>query len=248
MLMRIVMSALLAGALAGTLVFAGHMWKTTPLILQAEVYENGPAEGAGGHAHSHAQDQAQKQDQGAAAGHSHGAAAGDDEGWSPGDGLERHAFTLLLDVITAVGFAFILIGAMAISGEGVGWRRGIVWGLCGYAAFYVAPAMGLAPELPGMAYVDVVARQTWWACAAAATAAALALMFFASGTLWKIAAVILLVLPHMFGVPHPDFEAGDVPAELAAQFAVATLVVTGLFWMALGSLSGYFYDRFGDTA
>jgi predicted cobalt transporter CbtA len=31
---------------------------------------------------------------------------------------------------------------------------------------------------------------------------------------------------------------------LAAQFAATTLVVTGLFWMVLGGLTGYFYNRF----
>jgi len=38
---RIVMTALLAGALAGIAVFALHMWQTTPMILEAEVFENG---------------------------------------------------------------------------------------------------------------------------------------------------------------------------------------------------------------
>ncbi len=37
---------------------------------------------------------------------------------------------------------------------------------------------------------------------------------------------------------------GNVPAEMAAEFAVATLVVTGLFWVFLGGLTGYFYNRF----
>ena len=36
----------------------------------------------------------------------------------------------------------------------------------------------------------------------------------------------------------------DVPATLAAQFAVATLVVTALFWALLGGLTGYFQQRF----
>ena len=40
---RIVMAALLAGALAGFVAFALHMWQTTPLILHAEIYESGEA-------------------------------------------------------------------------------------------------------------------------------------------------------------------------------------------------------------
>jgi len=242
MLMRIVMAALIAGALAGTLVFAGHMWKTTPLILHAEVFENQ----GGAHTHGHEDPAAANK---AAAAHDHGSHDhGGDGAFSPEDGFERNAFTLLSDIITAIGFAFILIGTMALSGRHVGWRSGMIWGLCGYAAFYLAPAVGLAPELPGMAAADLVSRQTWWLGTATATATALGLMFFAPGHLWKVAAVILLALPHIVGAPHPTGAHGSVPPELAAQFAVATLAITGLFWMALGSLGGYFFDRFGDTA
>ena len=241
MLIRIVMSALLAGALAGMLVFAGHMWKTTPLIVHAEVYEtneggghsHGPAEATKDHSHGE---------------HAHGDNAAVAEEWAPDGSFQRNAFTLLSDVITAIGFAFVLIGAMVLSGRETGWRRGIVWGLCGYAAFYVAPAFGLSPELPGMAAAELTARQTWWLGTAAATAVALAVIFFVDGALWKVVAAGLILVPHVIGAPHPPIEPGAVPAELAAQFAVATLVVTGLFWIALGGFSGYFLDRFEETA
>ncbi len=238
MLIRIVMSALLTGALAGVLVFAGHMWKTTPLILHAENYENsGPAgSAASGSAHAHG-DQAAK-----------GGAHADDAGWAPADGLQRTAFTLLSDVITAIGFAFVLIGAMVLSGREPGWRRGMVWGLCGYAAFFLSPAFGLAPELPGMAAAELGARQTWWIGTATATAVALAVLFFVDGAVWKIAATGLLLAPHLIGAPHLPAQPGSVPAELAAQFAVATLVVTGVFWLALGAFSGYFLQRFENPA
>lgn len=222
------MSALLAGALAGVLVFAGHMWKTTPLIIHAENFEVAAVAPDQGESHVHSRD--------------HGG------GWAPDGDYERHAFTLLSDVITAIGFAFALIGAMVLSGRRVGWRRGMIWGLCGYAAFYLAPAFGLSPELPGMAAAELTARQAWWLATAAASAVALALLFFADAPLWKVAAALLLLVPHVIGAPHPPIEAGGVPAELAAQFAVATLVVTGLFWLALGGLSGYFLDRFENAA
>jgi predicted cobalt transporter CbtA len=88
---RIVMTALLAGALAGIAVFALHMWQTTPMILEAEVFENGTP--APAHAHG----------TGEAAGHAHAAAA-DDDAW-PAPGLERNAYSLLADVVTAIGGA-----------------------------------------------------------------------------------------------------------------------------------------------
>ncbi len=239
---RIVMAALLAGALGGLAVFVLHMWQTTPLILHAEVYEAGqPAP-----AHSHGNQGAQGSQ---AEGHSHAApAAGAGHGEAGPETVlgnpSRHALTLMADVVTAMGFAFLLVGAMALSGREIGWRGGIIWGLCGYAAFYMAPALGAAPELPGMVAAELGARQTWWLSTAAAATVALGLIFFAPGALWKAVAALLLVAPHAIGAPHPVMEPGNVPAELAAQFAVASLVVTGLFWMVLGGLGGYFYRRF----
>jgi len=231
---RIVMAALLAGALAGCAAFILQMWQTTPLILHAEVFETGAAPAAG---HSHGEGQTQ------AHSHDHGAQAADD-----GGDLGRHGLSLLADVVTAIGFGFLLIGAMALSGRETGWRGGIIWGLCGYAAFYMAPAFGMAPELPGMVAAELGERQTWWLSTAAATVVALALIFFVEGTLWKAVAALLLVVPHAIGAPHQVMEPGNVPAELAAQFAVASLVVTGLFWMVLGGLGGYFYHRFQPAA
>jgi cobalt transporter subunit CbtA len=232
---RIVMAALLAGALAGLAAFALHLWQTTPLILHAEVYEGGSAPAAAGHSHAPAPSapaaQAQK--------------AGPEK---ITDDLGRHVLTLLADVVIAVGFGFLLVGAMALSGRGADWRRGIVWGLCGYAAFYVAPSLGLAPELPGMVAAELGARQAWWLGTAAAAVVALGLIFLTQGALWKVLAALLLVAPQAIGAPHPVMEAGNVPAELAAQFATASLVVTGLFWMVLGGLGGYFYQRLAPNA
>lgn len=239
---RIVMAALLAGALSGIAAFALHIWQTTPLILHAEVYEAGqPAPAAGqSHGHSH----------GAAQPHSNAApaVAANAGPQKISDDPARHALTLGADLVAAIGFAFLLVGAMALSGRAVDWQRGIVWGLCGYAAFYVAPSLGLAPELPGMVAAELAARQTWWLATAVSAIVVLGLIFFAPGALWKAVAALLLVAPQAFGAPHPVMEAGNVPAELAAQFATASLVVTGLFWMVLGGLGGYFYQRFAPTA
>ena len=235
------MSALLAGSLAGVLVFVGHTWKVTPLIANAEVYE---AVKPKSHSHTHASSDkpgvvaSERQRE-----HSH------NEGneWGPADGFERNAFTLLSDVITAIGFAFLLGGVMVLSGRELGWKRGMVWGLCGYAALYLAPAFGLSPELPGMAAAELTARQAWWLSTAVLTASGLAGLFFLSRLIWKVLAVALLVAPHLVGAPHPPVNPGTLPAELAAQFAVVTLVITAIFWLSLGALSGYFLDRFKET-
>jgi cobalt transporter subunit CbtA len=235
---RIVQTALLAGLLAGLFAWGAHMAKTTPLILAAEVYENAPAQGGAGHSP-------------AAAGHAHGPATPataeaktEATAWEPEDGLERNLYTLLADVIAGIGFAFMLTGAIALSGREVDTFKGAVWGLAGFAAVYVAPSFGLAPELPGMQAADLTARQAWWLLAAAGTAAGLGLAVFAATRPIKAAGGLLILLPHLIGAPKHPLEPGRVPAELAAEFAVATLVVTGLFWLVLGGLTGYLYRRF----
>ncbi len=223
MLVRIVLTALLAGAIAGAFAFGAHSLKTTPLIIAAEVYETG-------------------------AGHDHGSGAEatpEQAQESMGADAERLAYNLLADLLMAVGFAFLLTGAIALSGREVDWRRGLIWGLCGFAAFHVAPGLGLAPELPGMQAADLADRQLWWLGTAALTASGLALIFFAESAVPKAVGIALLFVPHLIGAPHVMLEKSDVPAELAAEFAIASLVISGLFWLVLGGLTGLFYERFG---
>lgn len=248
MIARMVRTAVLAGAVAGLFAWGLQMTKTVPLILKAEVFEEMADKAAAEKAkaapvakeaatHSHAPGTT-------AHSHSH---AHSDGAWEPANGFERNAYTLLFSVLAGVGFAFVLTGGMMLAGRPIGWKAGMVWGLSGFAAFYLAPAFGLAPELPGSAAAPLEMRQMWWIATAAATAAGLGLIFFAKGVAWKAVAAALIVLPHIIGAPHHTPEAGLVPTALAAEFAVASLVTVGLFWLALGGLVGYFHER-GQTA
>src|ERR1044072_7286687 len=156
--------ALLAGIGAGVVNWGVHMFGTTPLILDAEVYENAggaeePAPAADATAHTHEAGTAE---------HEH-----DAEAWEPADGWERNLFTLGADVVTGVGFAFLLTAAIVFFGKGADWRRGLLWGLAGFACFTLAPALGLPPELPGTKAAVLNARQIWWIGTAVATAAGL---------------------------------------------------------------------------
>jgi cobalt transporter subunit CbtA len=223
------LTALVAGTLASVFVFAAHMVKTTPLILHAEVYENA----APSDAHETT----------AAAGET----ASEPEEWGPEDGFERNAYTLLADLLTSIGFAFVLVGAIALSGRDVDWRRGMIWELCGFAAFYVSPSLGLAPELPGMQTADLQDRQIWWIATVLATTGGLAMLFFAERRAVKLAGIALIVIPHSIGAPVHEIHPGGFPAELASQFAVATLVVSDLFWLLLGGLTGHFFRRFENV-
>lgn len=235
---QIIKTALTAGALASVFLFAAHMVKTSPLIVHAEVYE-----GAGP---SHAPETATP------AGHAHEAAApaegakAEAEEWGPADGFERSFYTFLADLLTSCGFAFLLVAAIAMSGRNVDWRSGMVWGLCGFAAFFAAPSLGLAPELPGMQAADLHARQIWWVSTVVLTAGGLALLFLSKKGLYMAIGALLILTPHLIGAPAHQVQPGALPAELAAEFVAATMVISGLFWLLLGGLSGHFYGRYAS--
>ena len=229
MVKRVVLTALAAGAIAGLFMWAVQAAKVVPLILHAELYEQ---RGEADHGAVHSPE--------AAVPHNH-----EGDAWEPADGLERQAFTLLADLIVGMGFAFMLVGAIALRGEEITWRQGVAWGLAGFAAFYAGPSLGLPPELPGMVAADLPGRQIWWIGTAAATAGGLALAVFGRRVLPVAAGAALILLPHLIGAPGHASESGPLPAALAAEFAVASLVTVQLFWIVLGGLSGYFYDRFG---
>lgn len=228
---RILLTAVVAGLLSGFFLWGAHMVKTTPLIVAAEVYENAPE--GGGHTHASEAEAAKP--------HDHPAPA------APAFDFERSGLTLLADLITATGFALLLTAAISVKGAPVDWQKGVLWGFAGYTAFFLAPSLGLPPELPGMMAADLGARQTWWFSTVAATAAGLGLAAFSPASWGKALGLVLIVLPHVIGAPAHVTGESNVPAELAAQFAITTAVVSGLFWIVLGGLTGYFYNRFDNA-
>jgi cobalt transporter subunit CbtA len=144
-------------------------------------------------------------------------------------------------VVVGTGFGLVLVAAFALRGEAPGLRRGAVWGLLGFVAFALSPALGLPPELPGSAAAELSTRQLWWLGAVAVTAAGLWLLAFGGRRAWL--GLLLLPLPHLIGAPRPDGHGGMVPAELAAQFVAASLVTSAIFWAVLGSAAGWLAAR-----
>lgn len=214
----LVCAALCAGLIAGIVAAAAHQIATVPLILKAETYEHAGAPGA----------------------HDHGPA-----GWEPENGIERTLFTLAADLLTAIGFALLLAAGFALHGGGIGWREGLFWGLAGFVVFALAPGLGLPPEIPGTAAAPLAARQLWWLATTLATGAGLALLAFTRSAPYAAAAVLLIVLPHLYGAPQPAVPAADAaPAALAHRFIVAATVASLVFWTTLGAATGYFYHRF----
>lgn len=218
---RVLFAAILAGILAGIVVSGIHFAKVVPLILAAETYE-------GGAPHSHDADTP-------AHAHAH----------EPAGGLERNLLTFVANLITGMGFALVLAAAILVSGRAVSARSGAVWGAAGFFVVSLAPAFGHPPELPGMPAADLYARQIWWAATVAATAAGGWLIVFNRVTALKAAGIVLIVLPHLVGAPHLDDHASDVPAGLASAFAAASLGAAAVFWLVLGTATGWLLGRDG---
>lgn len=257
MLRRILLTAVAAGLIAGVLVTAIQSVTTTPLILQAEQYEAG---GPGGHDHS-ALDApgpaaplaalaasllppARAHTPAAVGSHAEDGHATPGSAWAPADGLERAAATLSANLLLGVGFALLIVAGFVLHGRPVTTVSGVLWGAAGFAVVTLAPGLGLPPELPGSMAADLQARQLWWLTAAVAAAVGLGLLVFTRAWATKALGVVVAALPHLLGAPHPEAYGGLVPAELAGQFAAASIAVSALFWALLGWLSATFYRRF----
>ncbi|TMJ35099.1 MAG: cobalt transporter, partial [Alphaproteobacteria bacterium] len=175
-------------------------------------------------------------------------AAPEEGAWAPADGAERTFYTFIASIVAAAGFAAVLAGISIVSGIRITPRNGLLWGIAGFLAVHLAPAASLPPELPGMPAGDLLARQAWWVGTIVATGLAIWL-FTQRNEMWaKVAAVILVALPHIIGAPMPPTHESGVPAVLSAQFAANTLAVAALMWLAIGGFLGFAMDRFVKEA
>ena len=142
LLRRVVLSALLVGALAGLLLSAIQFWQVIPIIHGAERFESTQTPQVTEPAREATQAYAQ-------AGHVHPAGE-----WKPAGGAERIGYTVLANVLTGVGFALVVLAAMVAllkrkPAAKIDWRYGLLWGAAGYVIFFLAPGLGLPPEIPG---------------------------------------------------------------------------------------------------
>lgn len=236
MITRMLTSALIAGFAAGLLAALLHFAFIQNLILLGEGYESGalvhfaaaaPGDGtAAGHDHATGP--------GTGPAHSH---AGGAAGEAAPPALLRNGLTVLFTALTYSAFGLLLVAGFGLAGHfghPVAARDGVLWGLAGFAALQLAPAMGLAPELPGSLGADLQARQLWYLATEAATAAGLGLLFFGRGLAPMLAAVALIGAPHLIGAPQPGGFSGVAPPELAAEFSARVLGVGLIAWAVLG--------------
>lgn len=230
---RIFFAAVLAGLAAGIAMSAVQQWRVAPLILAAEAYESVAADAAVSAGHTH---------DAATPAHSH---ALDEDAWSPQDGPERILYTVLADVLAAIGFAMLLAAVSVLANLEITARNGVIWGLGGFLALQLAPAFGLAPELPGMPAGDLVARQTWWIATALATGAGILAIAKLRNWIGIAIAAALIIAPHIVGAPQLAGEhASAVPAHLATAFAANSLFAGAVFWLIAGPLLGWLNERF----
>ncbi len=244
-------SALVAGFVAGLLCALLQFLLVQPEIVLAERYEAGEL--------LHFQGLANPQDAAAAADHSaHGAdghtavvpaeeiahahseEATHEHGAGAGSGKNRQALTVLFAVLTYCGYGLALVAGMNLAdqlGIKLGLAQGILWGLSGFLAFQMMPALGLQPDLPGTPAADFSARQVWWLATAAATVAGLWFAAYGGGVWQRAAGVVLLAAPHVWGAPEATGFGGVVPPELASAFAARSLAVGMITWAVLGGLA-----------
>jgi len=228
-LRTILYTALAAGLLAGAVVSVAQALRVVPLILEAETYEGA----AGSHDHDHGEEHVHAGE---------GEAGGHHAAWAPSDVVERMIATVGANLLAGVGFALLLSAALSLGSE-TDWRSGLQWGLGGFAAFSLAPAIGLPPEPPGTAAAELYARQVWWVGTAVATAVGLMMITRLKSAPWPVVGVALLALPHVIGAPQPEAHMSTVPETLSHAFVSATLVTNLLFWAVLGASVGFLFER-----
>ncbi|GAC1532092.1 MAG: CbtA family protein [Ramlibacter sp.] len=240
---RLIWSALVAALIVGSVQFGIEQWRAVPILRAAEVFE------------SHKVESAEPE-------HAHG-----DPGLAVDDEVPfRAAWTWIANVLHGFSMALLMF---AVMGWWV-WRRGgavapsrlaLTVAAAGLLSLDVWPTLGLPADLPGMDAADLGARQVWWLLAAASAALACALLAgIATRRLpsrWRwLAALLLLALPFIIGAPQLlaeplagfDAQARAQLQTLHREFIWTTRGLSLSFWIGLGCVGGWVFDRWIKSA
>ena len=221
---NLVLSAFAIAIVAGVMLSVYQAFFITPIIVGSEVYE--VVESV-----SHHQTE-------------------EGEVWAPEDGVERHSWNFASNFLLCFAYALILLSAMSVK-TSVNTVKGIFWGGAAYLTVFVAPALGLPPEIPGMEAAQLEGRQAWWLLTVILTALSMWLITF-QNKMYKVLGVILLIIPHILGAPQPEMH-GFVNTDPAAvealnhlwyEFILQTSIANALLWVIIGALSGYIANKF----
>ncbi len=236
---NIIFSAVIAGLVAGFVLGLIQVFLVTPTILAAETFE--VTEAPTLNASQHHQGETSTQ----------GAGHHDAEAWAPEDGAERTFSTFASNILTGVGFALLLSCIMIFSGK-ASIKNSWLWGVAGFAVFFVAPSVGLTPEIPGAEAANLQGRQGWWLTTVLLTGLGLGIIAFAQPIL-KVGGAILLAIPHILGAPlpehhgfsHPDPAIVQQLSSLAEDFVQQTAIANAIFWVVLGVACVVAMKQFG---
>ena len=219
---RLILAALIAGLCAGIIMGGIQHFKLTPLIAEAELYEKAEVLKDGAKPACVENMPGMKMCDGEA------------PEWEPKAGLQRTALTMIATMITGAGFALLLAGVSLVSGLPITKQNGVIWGLCGFLAVSLAPAAGLAPELPGMPVADLNARQIWWVFTILSTSLGIWLIAAKPKSWAPVVAVIAIAIPHIYGAPIAMPNDTQVSPSLAAEFVAHSLAANAVFWALIG--------------
>ena len=232
---KVVLSALFVGILSGIFLSLIQSLQVNAIIFQAEQYETSAGMDTFQTTHDHAGEQ-----------HHHDATA-----WQPSDGGERTFYTVISNIFAATGFALLLISFMGMKEQNITWLKGGAWGLAGFVTFFLAPSIGLPPEIPGTVSAALLDRQLWWVLAVIGTGSGIAVLVFAPG-MYKILGLVLVVLPQIVGAPSMELltfannnpQAVRELQALAEKFYPATTLTNAIYWLFMGVVSSLFVKRF----
>ena len=231
---RIIYCSVLIGMATGLLLSLLQVLTVDPIIFQAETYEiieTDSTQPAGHENYDH-----------------------DHSGWAPADGSERTFYTVLSNISAGVGFSAIILALMSQfwlpRRRVINLRHSLLWGLAGFAALYLAPGIGLPPEIPGIQAAPVEQRQFWWALTAICVGVGLGILAWSPIKL-KAIGLLFLVVPYLVGAPshqgpefvHSDPVVVEALIDLHQQFIVTSGAVNLMFWMALGLACGAAFNR-----
>ena len=222
---QILAAAAIAGILTGLLLTAVQQLTVVPLLREAEVYEQAALSNAALAAPPRQED-------------AHHAASQEHD-----SDLKRAFLSAASNVTLAFGLALLLGAAMHLSAAKPGLRSGVLWGIAGYLAFFLAPSLGLPPELPGTASAGLANRQIWWLFAALSTASGIALLVYGRSGIVRVLGLVIIVLPHLVGAPQPEVHASSAPEALTRVFAWTAAGINLISWVSLGALYGYVLER-----
>lgn len=226
---RIIYNALLVGLMAGILLSAMQIMGVNPIIFSAESFEVEEAHSHGSHAHS-------------------------EEAWAPADGKERTLYTVVANVFAGIGFAAILLALMSqLQLQGMTQLtvvKGLLWGILGFTAFFLAPGIGVPPEIPGIEAAPVEHRQLWWLLAVGSVGLGILILAFAP-IKYKALGIIALILPYAVPIPHhegpafahPDPAAVETLTALHQKFILLSGASNLVFWLALGAACAWVLNQ-----